>query len=78
MSSTNPTPAIAAVFDAFQPYLLANKITIRTRPGGVVIEIRILDPTFTLPAPPGLGLIQQSTDGLLFVYADPAANLQQF
>jgi hypothetical protein len=77
--SRNPTPAIAAAFDALQPYFLTGRVTASVRPGGAAIDIRILDPTLTLPAPPGLQLLHQSTDSLTpTVWADPAAGLAPF
>jgi hypothetical protein len=77
--SRNPSPVIAAALDSLQPYFQSGRITASVRPGGAMLEIRILDPTLTLPAPPTLQLLHQSTDTLTpSVYGDPAAGLAPF
>jgi hypothetical protein len=79
MMSNPISPAIAAASNALQQYVNAGRVALGVTQGGQVLEILILDPTLTIPAPAGLQLLHFSTGpGNPMVCADPAAGLSAF
>jgi hypothetical protein len=72
------TPAITAAVSALQPYVTAGRLALGVPPGGQMLEVLTLDPTLAITAPPGLILLHPGAATTIWVYGDPAANLQPF